>query len=90
MNVNLSGKRKRENELLSDLLYHDGWKVVKQMFETAEKNLIDISLIPAQTEWEAVRKDGYLTAINQLRGLMETIEDRARQYRKSVTPRKGA
>lgn len=75
-------KIQRENELLSDLLYHDGWKIVEDSVEALESSLMDTLLVPAKSEWEAVSKEGVLRSINSLRTVFSQIKDRALKYRK--------
>lgn len=77
----------KENELLSDTVHTEGWRVVKAIAAAIEERLINDCLIPAENEWEAVKKDGNLTAVRNVRMLVEQVESRANQYRKGITPR---
>lgn len=72
----------RENELLSDLLYHDGWKIVEKMLQDWEDGEMNKLLAPADSEWDAIKKEGVLKAIASTRTLFSQFRDRAGRYRK--------
>lgn len=74
-------ERKRENEHLSDMAYHPGWGVVRGMARDLETSLLNLCLLEANSEWDAIKKDGMLRAVSTLRTLVSQVEGRANDYR---------
>lgn len=77
-----AARRAKENEWLSDMTFHPGWGVVKAMAESLETTLLNKALEEADTEWDAIKKDGILRAVSVLRTHVSQVENRALEFRK--------
>lgn len=77
-----AARRAKENEWLSDMTFHPGWEVVKAMANSLETSLLNKALEEADTEWDAIKKDGLLRAVSVLRTHISQVEARALEFRK--------
>lgn len=77
-------KSEREDKLLSDLLYHEGWPIVERMLAEWDKGTLDSILAPAETEWQAIKKDGVLQSVYAMRAFFSQLSERAERYRRKV------
>ena len=73
-----------ENDLLAELVMHPGWKVLRKELQEQLRFYQEDLLVPAEKEFDLVRKEGVTRAMQALKQFVFRVELRAENYARTV------
>ena len=71
-------------DLLSELVTHPGWRVLKRDLEKYLQGLYSQVLTPAADEFDLIRKESKTAAIQSHKQFISIVEDKVEKYNRTV------
>ncbi len=72
-------------DLLTEVVTHPGWKVVRSELHEQLSFMQGDLLTPATDEFDLIRKEGITKAMKELKGFFHRIETKVESFQRSVT-----